>query len=218
MIELSLKTDFSRGERMLQLLAGRQASYAAARALNEVARTVTKEINARMGETFDRPTTFTQRAVVAPRALAATPDNPVAVVTVRPLQAKYLEPEERGGTRTAASNTRKPGSALVLPGAAMRLNQFGNIPSGMLRRLAAQAQRSGGKIAFLPAGAPGNKAGIGGYFRRGRNHTLNRLSVFEAATHYAPRFHFHDRVSSIARALFPAAFRRALSEALRTAR
>ena len=45
-----------------------------------------------------------------------------------------------------------------------------------------------------------------------------RLTGFQSATHYQPRFHYRDRVETIARATWPDAFRRRLIEAARSAR
>jgi hypothetical protein len=234
MIDLSIDgSGFTRMERALLSIAKRQIPFAAARALNDVARSAGTTINAHMGETFDRPTPFTQRAVVAPRALAASKEHLVATVTVRPLQAKYLLNEETGGTRTPSENTRRPGAeAIILPGRGLLLDQYGNIPRGELRHLQADAKATArtrarraaagkpvdGSVVFLPAGAPGNKANIGGYFRRLADHQLTRLTLFESTTHYTPRFHYRDRVEQIARSQWPDAFRRRLVEAAATAR
>ncbi|MDT7953502.1 MAG: hypothetical protein RQ966_18525, partial [Acetobacteraceae bacterium] len=191
------------------------------------------EVNRAMPEIFDRPTAFTRNAVVAPRELAATKDRLEAIVTLRPIQAKYLLHEEIGGTRTPAENTRKPGAALVLPGKTLPLDAFGNIPSGALRQLkrdAAANRRARRKraaatridetntVVYLPAGAPGNQAGIGGFFRRLAGHALTRLTAFAAEEHYTPRFGYHARVERAARAAWPAAIRQRLAEAIATAR
>jgi hypothetical protein len=246
MIELSIDSaGLTRLEKSLLAVAGRQIPYAAARALNDCARAARDGINSRMGETFDRPTPFTTRAVVAPRELAAETSRLEATVTVRPVQQKYLLHEEIGGTRDPAENTRRPGAtAIVLPGRGLLLNQFGNIPAGTLKSLnsqikaqarsgkkqaaAAKRARAGatkpppatqaGTIAYLPSSARGNKAQIGGFFRRTDGHGLTRLTGFESATHYQPRFHYRDRVETIARATWPDAFRRRLVEAARSAR
>jgi hypothetical protein len=236
-IELSLKSDFSRLERALQTAAGAQLRFAVARALNDCARAANAAINARMGETFDRPTPFTQRAVLAPRALAARKEHLQAAVTVRPLQQKYLLAEEVGGTRTPATNTRKPGaSALVLPGRGLLLDAFGNIPAGTLRKLKAEAKPSARRravakrklaaagmaapaesVVYLPANTPGNH-GPGGYFRRLAGRRLTRLTVFEPKATYRPRFHFRDQVARAAAATWQAAIRKRLAEAIATAR
>jgi hypothetical protein len=234
MIELSIDgSGFTRMERALLFVAQKQIPFAAARALNDVARAASAAINSRMGEIFDRPTPFTQRAVVAPRDLAAQKNHLVATVTVRPIQQKYLLNEEIGGTRNPAENTRRPGAqALVLPGRGLQLDEYGNIPRGALRQFKADAKATrrvrarraaagkpvDGSVVFLPADVPGNKAGIGGYFRRLPDDRITRLTLFESTTHYTPRFHFRDHVTQVANAEWPTAFRRRLVEAAASAR
>lgn len=238
MIRLSMRDQFGLLERSLMLLARDQVPFAASRALNDCARAAQDAVNARMGETFDRPTPFTRRAVVAPASLRATKTNLAATITVRPLQAKYLEPEELGGERSPGANTRRPGAAIVLPGRALLaspgLDSYGGIPSGALRKLKALArtgkravarrarQKAAGivpdvSVAFLPRDAAANKAGIGGYFRREGRH-LSRLTAFAATAHYKPRFHYREQVERVARATWPAAMARRLHDAIATRR
>ena len=231
-------------EQALGLLAEKQLGFAMAQALNDCTRAASVDVNKSMASVFDRPTRFTENAAVAPRSLAATRDSLVATVTLRDIQAKYLTPEEQGGTRTPADNTRKPGQALVLPGKGLDLDSYGNIPNGTLRRLRAQAKaerrarrkraalsrkqaedqakpppvNDADTIVFLPAGAPGNKAGIGGYFRRVAGHGLQRLTAFEAETHYHARMGYHARVQHVFAATWSAALVRRLHDALASAR
>lgn len=245
MVSIQVGTaEFSRMERALLAVAdGKQVRYAAAQALNDCTRAASVAVNQAMPAVFDRPTRFTERAAVAPRDLAATPDHLTSVVTLRPIQAKYLTHEEIGGTRTPAEATRKPGQALLLPGKTLPLDAYGNIPVGAIARLQQQAtanQRArrraasiaafkGAKAAratvnddntvvFLARDLPGNRAGIGGFFRRLAGHKLTRLTTFEAATHYTPRMHYHEQVVQAVRATWPTAMRRRLYAALASAR
>ena len=105
----------TRMERALTLLAREQVPFATAQALNDCTRAASVAINKAMPEIFDRPTPFTERAAVAPRDLAATKERLASIVTLRPVQAKYLLHEEIGGVRTPAENTRKSAQALLLP-------------------------------------------------------------------------------------------------------
>jgi hypothetical protein len=237
--------EFSRMERsLLRVADGKQVRFAAAQAVNDCTRGAGVAVNKAMPDVFDRPTKFTDRAAVAPRDLAATPDRLSGVVTLRSIQAKYLKPEEIGGTRTPADNTRKAAQALVLPGKSLQLDAFGNIPAGLLARLrqaAASNRRQRRKrglvhafkgqkaaaaakvnddntVVFLPRDVPGNRAGIGGFFRRLPDHKLTRLTGFEPATSYTPRLGYHERVEQTVRATWPAAMRRRLLAALATAR
>lgn len=247
MIEFSVDTSgLSRMEKSLTALADKQFRFAVSQALNDCTRAASVEVNARMPEIFDRPTAFTDRAAVAPRSLAATRDNLVSTVTLRDIQAKYLLAEEQGGTRTPAANTRKQASALVLPGKYMKLDGFGNIPDGTLKGLRAQTKSEQRKrrkrlaqsrrenktygpiaapaddqeenVVFLRAGDPGDKAGIGGYFRRLTGGHLGRLTAFLPETHYKARLGYHARVQSTVAATWLPAILRRFHEALSTAR
>ncbi len=237
MTEVSLRTDFSRMERALQIVARDQVPFATARALNDVARSAQDAVNRDMASVFRDPVEFTRHAAVAPRSLAAEKGRPEAVVTLRPLQAKYLLREEVAGTRVPADNTRRPGaSALVLPGRGLLLDSHGNIPRGTLRTLSQEAKTTTQRrkrakaakagvaaptetVVFLAKNAPGNKAGIGGFFRRLPGHKLTRLTAFEAETHYtSPRLRYHAHVADVVTANWVAAFRRRIGEAIATAK
>lgn len=237
MIELHVDTHDLLGlEKALVALHQDQMPYATARALNDCARAAAQTVNRAMTEVFDRPTPFTMRAAVAPRGLAASKQSLRATVTLRDIQAKYLRPEEEGGARSPADNTRRAGKALVLPSKSLELNAFGNIPAGTLAKLRQQAQRAKRRqaaaskrkgavtatqdnaIAFLPADAKGNKAKQGGYFRRLPGHRLARLTIFKAETSYKPRMGYHDRVTATFTETWPAAIARRLAEAIRTKR
>ena len=244
MIHLDFNDGFTRMEKALIAFGGKQLPFATAQALNDSARAARDAVNKAMPSVFDRPTPFTDNAAVAPKELAATKDRLAATVTLRPIQGKYLALEEAGGARDPGANTRKPAKALVLPGK-LDLDQYGNLSSGTLRSLKGQvasqarqvrrlkvatskAAKRGeapparldqtGTVAFLPAGARGNLAGVGGYFRRLAGHKLTRLTAFEASTHYTARMGYHDRVAAVVRATWPLAMIKRLREAIATAR
>jgi hypothetical protein len=231
-------TGFSRMERALLHVARQQIPYAAARALNDVARTAQAHVNATEGSTFDRPTPFTSRAVVAPLSLAAQPGHLTATVTVRDIQAKYLLHEEIGGTRTSDENTLRPGGAIVLPGRGLLLDRFGGTPKGTVAKLAAQAEaarqerqaarskrkqrrsdavkRGDRGVFYVPRAGHGKLTG--GFYQRLPGHRLAQLIAFGSETHYRPRMHYRARLTESAAATWPAAFRRRLVEAAATAR
>ena len=235
-------TGLTRMEQALARLADKQLRFAAAQALNDCTRAASVAVNQAMPEVFDRPTAFTGRAAVAPRSLAATPASMVSTVTLRDRQAKYLQAEEAGGTRTPAMNTRKQGSALVLPGKGLVLDAFGNIPSGTLRNLKAQSkaeqrarrQRAAksrrekqprpepvdqsGTVVFLAKDAVANKAHIGGYFRRLAGGHLTRLTAFEPETHYKARMGYHARVQGVFAATWAPSLARRFAAAIASAR
>lgn len=223
MLTISVKHDFDRLAATLNDLARRQFPFAVAGALNDAADASARDINADIsaGGIFAKATPFTRNAVVAPKSLRARKDKLVAVVTVRPIQAQYLLHEQIGGTRTPAENTRNPGAAaLVLPGPALRLNAYRNIPAGKLAKLkaaaAAPAKHNSG-VVFLAASAPGNKSGVGGYFQRGAG-TLRRLTGFTASATYHPKFGFDARVIRTARRVFLASIGPRLAAAMASAK
>lgn len=115
MISLSIHTDFPRAERALLILARDQVPYAASRALNDCARAAVEKVNGAMSSVFDRPTPFTERTAVAPGSLAALKDRLAAVVTLRPIPAKYLLHEEIGGTRTLPRRRASPAGRWSCP-------------------------------------------------------------------------------------------------------
>jgi hypothetical protein len=246
MLEFNINTDgLARMERALLALSEKQIPFAASQALNDCTKAASVAVNKAMPEIFDRPTNFTDRAAVAPRALAATKARLVSTVTLRPIQAQYLAPEDAGGERTPGMNTRKPGAAaLILPGKGLQLDQFGNIPDGTLRLLKQQAAAEQGRrrkrqrqkkangpaaappaavdqsntVVFLDKNAVANKAGIGGYFRRLTGGHLTRLTAFEPETHYKPRFGYHALVEKVAIGTWAPAMLRRLQAAITSAR
>ncbi len=222
MLTINLKADLDRFQRTLTDLGRTQLPFAAAAALNDAARAAAAQINADMPSIFTKATPFTRNAVVAPRSLAANKRRLAAVVTVRPIQGKYLLHEEIGGTRLPAGNTRRPDAkALVLPAPALPLNAYRNIPAGKLARLRQQAAKKGGPrtrgVIFLPSTAVANKAHIGGYFQR-NGAQLQRLTGFKPSTQYHPKFGYTGRVVRVARATFAASLAPRLYAAMRTMR
>ena len=240
MIELSIRSDLSRMEQSLLRIAGRQIPFAASAALNDVARGARDVVNAAMPRTFDRPNPFTQRAVVAPKDLAATKDKWAATVTLQPIQAKYLLHEEIGGTRSPAENTLKPANALLLPRAGLALDRFGGIPRATVAKLKAQLNKAAGKqtakrhalkrknhkrikkVANRDRGVfyvgTGHPRLAGGFWQRLPGHRIQQLIGFAKETHYSPRFGFHEQVHAYAAEAWTSAFVARLHEAIGSAR
>lgn len=211
-IAISVHADIAPVLRRLDEIGRNQAPFAIARALTDTAQEGRKAMTGRLAAVFDRPTPFTMRAIGIE---AARKGKPQARIFVKDIQARYLLAEEIGGVRTP-----RAGQALVLPGK-VRLNRYGNMPAGLLKRLHVMAgqpaTRSAG-VAYLPASAPANKAGIGGYFRRAAGHKLMRLTVFEAVAHYRARMQFRETVGAAVRGGIVARLRQRLGEAIASAR
>ena len=204
--------------------AGKQVAYAASRALNATAQKVADAMPAEIEQAIDRPTPFTKRgvAILGPRARK---DRLEVRVGFRTAQAKYMQLQIEGGTRN-------PGEAgLKLPGA-VKLNEFGNIPKGIIAQLVAVARKERGlKKATARRVQVSSKVEIfygdptdhGRKFPRGiykiANGKLIPLIVFPATVaRYKPRFDYQGKAISIVRREWSSQFDAALADAMRTAR
>ena len=182
--------------RRLTAIQRRQLPFATALALTATAKDVQRNVEKAIDRGFDRPTPFTRRAI---GITAARKTRLIASVFVKRIQAQYLAVQETGGER------RPRGRALVLPAAA-RLNRYGNLPRGAVRRLLGRPDTFSGTVRGI--------AGI--WQRRGRSVSL--VVAYEPKARYRPRLGFMDTARKTARARFPIQMRRALERALATAR
>lgn len=207
---------------------GKQIPYAASRALNATGQAVVSAMPAELEKTLDRPTPFTKRGVRILRY--ANKGRLETVIGFMDAQAKYMRLQIEGGTRT-------PGrGGLRLP-AAIKVNEFGNIPRGLIAQLVAVAnkERKLGKVKArriavsnkveLFYGDPidqGGKHFPRGIYKRidlGGRHQLIPLILFPVvAAHYKKRFDFSAIAERIVRREWPANFDAALADALRSAK
>lgn len=199
MIHLSVRSDIGEMRRLLTDLERRQLPFATARALTLTARDAAGDVTREIGSAFDRPTPFTQRAVAVK---AATKASQEAEVFVRPLQARYLALQERGGVRAPKK------VALVNP-VGVRLNQYGNIPNKALARLKARRDVYVGKI--------GKVAGVWQRPKKGPGKPA-LLMRFSGAQRVQAKPWFMPPVTRSVRASFPRFMREAMVQAMRTAR
>ncbi len=176
----------------------REIRKATAAALTETARKAEQHVKLQLPKVFDRPTPFTQRAPAHARARET--ENPIeARVYIRPIQREYLRLQVTGGTRRAG------GSGLLVPRGA-RLNRYGNLPRGYLKRMLSR-----------PDTFVGTVAGVRGLWQRaGRGRRrLKLLVAFERQATYRPHFDLRGLVTeSVQRTYrqdFRAAFARILS-------
>lgn len=180
-----------------------QVPFATAKALTACAQAAKVAVTRSLPTVFDRPTPFTMQAV---GIRTADKRHLEAWVFIKDRQAKYLELEETGGTRTP------PKTALIMPKAAPR-NAYGNLPKGALQRMKADPLVFVGK----PKGAR-----TGGFYRRIARTSggggWQPLAVFISRAVYKPRFGFRERVAKTVRAVFPAAFAEAFQQAMATRR
>jgi hypothetical protein len=162
-----------------------------AAALTRTAADVRADAARRIASVFDRPVTFTRRAIYTANA---KPSRLSARVGIKPIQAKYLGLQEDGGTRRPARR------ALLIPVRA-RLNRYGNLSRGQVARLLARPDTFSGSIN-----------GHGGIWQRTRSGGLKLLIAYAASARYRARFGFVAGAEAEATASLPGQFARAFAE------
>jgi hypothetical protein len=108
----------------------KQGREATARALTMTARDLREALPKAMEADLDKPTPFTLRGFYLK---AATSSSLQAEVGIMPKQAAYLKYQVLGGSRSPNK------VALRLP-AVVSVNQYGNLPAGVIKQLIARAK------------------------------------------------------------------------------
>lgn len=201
-----------------------QFQFAAAVALTRTAQVVMKAMPPEASRVLDRPTPFTLAGFYTQ---AARKDRLEATVGVKDRQAQYLWYQVEGGSR-------KPNrQALRLP-SVVQLNEFGNLPSGLVRSLiqrakagkratCSQSRRFGvSQQVDLFYGEPGDGRPAGIYKRVALSttrHQLIPMVVFpKRDAKYERRFDFYAIAARETGRVFEAELARSWSEALASAR
>jgi len=203
---LSGRHNIDKELRFLSDLALRQLPFASAMALNDTAEDVAEAEVENIEKSFDRPTPFTKKALYRVRA---SKRKLRAEVGVKRVQAGYLDIHARGGTR-------KPKARAILVPNKARLNKYGNMPRGAVKRMMARpgafvASRSDPKTRHLDPGIYIRKG-------RGRRQKIEQLVAFRGRAQYRPRFDFQGPADLRANQVIANHLSRRLQDALRTAK
>lgn len=235
-------------ERKLTKLERQVLPAARIRAMNDVAFQARGTVAKLMPLVFDQPTAFTTRAALYTKA---TPARPVAEVFIRNDAAKgtppatYLQPQVRGGFRSQKGAERQLARAGIIgrgegwvPARAMRLNRYGNVPSGKVVQMLSQIRafgeqgyqanvtarsRARGKAKgrgdyFVPNPATRNRLPRGVYERYGPGkRRIRPVMLFVKLPSYRPQLDFSGAVRQDINRRLPDSFRRALAYELRRA-
>ncbi|KAF1027086.1 MAG: hypothetical protein GAK29_00892 [Acinetobacter bereziniae] len=102
-----------------------QIDFALAQTVNKLAKLAQAEEKKGLASFFDNPTPFTMNSVAIK---AARKGNPTAIVFIRPIAAKYIEPYEYGGTQYLGA---KPADLVPINATA---NQYGNLPRNTIKK------------------------------------------------------------------------------------
>ncbi len=200
----------------------KQIPYATARALTSVARQIQEAEKAQMKKVLQNPTPFTVNSV---GSIAARKDNLVAKVFVRDIAAGYLDPFEFGGVHQMA------GQAKLIP-INIKLNKYGNIPSGKMRNRFA-AMKANPNVFF------GKVDGEGGAWKRYKYQPVKKrrkrskngtrqdrikqrppklLGKFEGPLPVHQHLDYFKTAQALAAQLMPGEMSKALDEAMKTAK
>ena len=229
MISISVRVDGI--DRVKSFLEGRQKQvrYAAAVALTKTAGDIKAAMPAELDRVLDRPTPFTKRGIFVKRAEARAAVLQ-SVVGFMPAQAKYMLYQIEGGVR-------QPGAAGLRLPSAIKVNDFGNIPRGLIAQLIAVARKERGlgrvkgrriqvsnRLALFygdPTEVRGKPTPRGIYKEvsgAGRSQLIPLIVFPKVAARYKPRFNFRQFAERIVGANWQRNFTDAYDEAIRTAR
>ncbi|WP_282130134.1 hypothetical protein [Roseobacter litoralis] len=181
----------------------KQIPFAASVAINSVLNDIKRNFEKRLRRVLNNPTPFTLKAVAVRRANKRTLTG---TVFIKDIQAGYLKWLEDGGRR-------QPNRRAILVPVRQRVNKYGNLPRGAVRRTLAKA------TTF--SGAPKGKPGAAGVYQRvgkGRTSKLKLLLHYADAARYKPRLGFNSSARRTAEARLPGAMLSAIRKAVSTRR
>lgn len=248
MITVNIKSNLDAALRTFIFSTKKQVEYATRKAVVRTAEDVKKATVAEMSTVFDRPTKYTLRSVYY-RLIRSDP--PTARVWLKDDRGKgggaaanYLMPHIEGGIRpqkrmeyALTANGYLPEGWVTVPGAAAKIDQYGNMSVGQIRailsalgaaeltsgyssnRTATSAKRRRRQLAKYFAIVPGRGGHLhpGVYQKVGQD--IKPLLMFVQAARYRKRFSLQtvaDRtIARVAGAHFKTAFAEARARGIK---
>ena len=234
MISLSVKSNLDTAIRQMWWMHPDAVKLAAAKALTFTALAIRDAEKAEMQRVFDRPTPFTLNSLYVK---TATPIALTARVWFKGIRGDwhYLIPQVEGGDRRLKMFEKHlqragilPVGMFVVPGAGLKLDQYGNIPGGKIVQLLSAVQalpevgylanksrrrgaRRNRKTDNIFAGRPHPGMPLGVWQRSLSG--LKPLIVFVKRPQYRKRFDFYGIARNVAEREFNNQFLRALRSA-----
>jgi hypothetical protein len=132
-MRIDIEIDTQAYDRQVDLYLDGVVRPAIASGLNAAADLIKEDLVEAAGRDFDRPNPFTLRGFDVLPARVDDPRDLSALVSIRPLQAAYLEVQIDGGVRRAGDAVTTAQGPLV-PGPDAKLNRYGNLPRGYVAR------------------------------------------------------------------------------------
>jgi len=192
--------------RTLDGFAKKQLQFATAQAINATAEIVKRAQQDNMKKVLDAPTPFTVNSIGIKKATKA---NLNATVFVKPVAAAYLLPYETGGKNKLNSQ------ALLKPVNA-KVNQYGNLPRNLVKRLTAKPNVFVGKVQ--------TKDGlVDGVWQRtkktrGKKAGLKLMVKFEDAHEATQHLDYGGVAKRVVGAVFRVELEKAMAKAMASAR
>jgi len=219
-MEVNVKADVKELTRYLSRAQKKQIPFATSKALNDVAFDVRKTLQTVLPDYIDAPTPYTIRGVQVEKS---TKKKLVATVGFRGkgfgkgqgsvAPSDYMHYQIKGGTRTPR------GTAIGVPTKHLRVNKYGNIARGKIKRLLGDTKKY---FSGIPKGirrGDVNAAGVWERMGRGGHGKIRMVVGWERKADYdRKRFPFEKVVKQSVNVNFRKRFESALRFALGTAR
>lgn len=199
----------------------KQIPFATAQALTSTVRKIENAQKVALQRNLESPTPFTVKSI---KSRGARKSDLRAKVFVMKTAATYLEPFEEGGIH------KLNGSALLNP-KNIKLNKYGNLPRNKLSSLKAKDNTFIGDVGGangvwqrkkVKKGKKGRKRiqrSPNGTRKDRKKQPMPKLLIqFGDALPVKPVLGYQDRAMKMAQALLPQEIKRAIAEAMRTAR
>ena len=199
-MQVSIEVNAKEFERKIGRIFKRHIPYATKDAINHVAFKSRKALMAQAARKFDRPINYTIKAF---RVEQAREHNLTGRVFILHNQSKYLGYQIDGGVRFPKKR------AVPVP-VGLKLNGYGNMPRGAIRRLLARPNSFSGK----PRG--GNRpAGIWQEVGGKRSKRLKLMVGYEPSVKYKKKFAFYKIINGVIKNNFDKAMAKSLEKAIR---
>ena len=197
MIQINITHELDQLKKKLNNIERQQIPFATKNALNDTANELKAAEVKQLDKDIDRPTPFTKRAFFIK---GATKKRLVAVLGIKDIQAKYLGIQIKGGTQT-------PANKAILTPANIKLNKYGNLTKGRIKKLLDKPNTFSGKVG-----------GVAGIWERNKKGGLKLLVRYKDKQDHKPRFKFYDTAEEEVKSIFPVHLKRNIALALKTAR
>jgi hypothetical protein len=212
-MNIDVRSNIAEVTKNLTNIQRKQIPFATSKTLNELAFDISRKA---MPQNADRKfkggaTRFTKQGF---KYKKSSKNFLVAEVFVDDIQVEYMKYMVEGGTRFPKKR------AIVVPTSKMRLNKFGNMKEGQVKKILADKDKY---FSGVPKGHPGAPAGIWERYGRrgGRAKRIRPVALYTDSAGYMPLFPFAQIGKSVVFARsngFTDRFRKNLLKALATAK